>query len=130
MSDRLRITLALPSPLLSPNGRPHPMARARAVKRYRTAAWAEAIRSDHRHAGWREATLQATFWLPDSRRRDAGNLQGSLKAAIDGIVDAGVLEDDEWLVELPPIRLIDRDNPRVEIEVWPGGEFPHLLSGP
>ena|SRR3990167_3202428 len=37
---------------------------------------------------------QVTFFVPDRRRRDTDNLMTSLKAAWDGIVDAGILKDD------------------------------------
>lgn len=35
-----------------------------------------------------------TWWVTDSRRRDSGALAPLLKATIDGLVDAGVWEDD------------------------------------
>ena len=37
----------------------------------------------------------AEYRPPDRRRRDADNIMASVKAAIDGIVIAGVIPDDE-----------------------------------
>lgn len=41
------------------------------------------------------AHILGEFRPPDRRRRDVANLYPSFKAAIDGLVDAGVLEDDD-----------------------------------
>jgi Holliday junction resolvase RusA-like endonuclease len=45
---------------------------------------------------WEKVRLAITFFLPDRRRRDPGNLVGSegLKGLIDGFVDAGIITDD------------------------------------
>lgn len=52
------------------------------------------------------AHIIGQFCPPDRRRRDVGNLYPSFKAAIDGLVDAGVLpdDDDEHLIG-PDMRL-------------------------
>jgi hypothetical protein len=46
--------------------------------------------------------LSITFYLPDRRRRDPGNLVGSeaVKALVDGLVDAGWIVDDNTNVIL------------------------------
>lgn len=41
------------------------------------------------------AHILAVYEPPDRRKRDAGNLYPSFKACIDGMVDAGVLPDDD-----------------------------------
>lgn len=38
--------------------------------------------------------IRAIYKAPDNRRRDVSNLFPSVKAAVDGLVDAGVLQDD------------------------------------
>ena len=38
--------------------------------------------------------IRVIYYAPDNRRRDTTNLFPSVKAAVDGIVDAGVLKDD------------------------------------
>lgn len=44
------------------------------------------------------AVVHYLFELPDKRRRDAANLIHSCKAAIDGVVDSGLIPDDCWNV--------------------------------
>lgn len=68
-------------------------------------------------SGWRSATAQAVFYWPDKRRRDIRNAEYALKAAYDGIVDAGLIPDDsaEHLTHLPTRFEVDRKCPRVEI---------------
>ncbi|MHC4302285.1 MAG: hypothetical protein ACYS7Y_33920, partial [Planctomycetota bacterium] len=53
------------------------------------------------------------------RTRDPDNANASLKAAYDGIVDAGLVKDDDWytMKRLPPIQKIDYDCPRVELKI-------------
>lgn len=43
----------------------------------------------------RQCTITALLAFPDNRRRDAANYYPSIKAAIDGLVVAGVLADDD-----------------------------------
>ena len=50
----------------------------------------------------RAATLEATFFVKTHRRRDPDNLLASLKPLVDGLVDAGVLVDDDRLTFAPP----------------------------
>lgn len=38
--------------------------------------------------------IRAVYYAPDNRRRDTSNIFPTVKAVIDGIVDAGVLPDD------------------------------------
>ncbi|MBN2582551.1 MAG: RusA family crossover junction endodeoxyribonuclease [Planctomycetes bacterium] len=110
----LVFVLPLPPRELSPNARPHHMAKARAVRKYRLWAWAEA-RSQNVRPGWAEAKAQATFHFTSNRRRDRDNLLASLKPAFDGLVDAGVLADDSGLTHLPVRIELDANEPRVEI---------------
>jgi hypothetical protein len=44
------------------------------------------------------AVVHYQFELPDNKRRDAANLVHACKAAIDGIVDSGLIPDDCWQV--------------------------------
>jgi len=113
---RIIITLPLPPRELSPNARSHWAVKAAATRRYRQWAWAEAVAT----AGgtgdrWPQATAKATFFFRQRRRRDRDNLLASLKAAFDGLADAGIISDDSGLTHLPVNIDIDRDNPRVEI---------------
>lgn len=94
------VTLAIPTcDLLTSNqARVHWATRARRVKNIRASAQAAARMVSK---PWFEGmpcsapvTAEVEVTWPDRRRRDAHNLQPTIKAAIDGIVDAGLLADD------------------------------------
>lgn len=54
-------------------------------------------------------------FMPDARRRDLDNL---LKASLDGLTLAGIWQDDSQIKKLTIEHCgIDRDNPRLEVEV-------------
>ena len=113
------VELSLPPKELAPNGRYHWAAKARATKSYRESArLAGLVALGGRTAPrWRQATERALFFHPTSRRRDPDNLLASLKAAFDGLVDAGIIADDAGLTHLPPRQERDSDNPRVWISI-------------
>jgi len=120
MKHRITITLPLPNTHLQPNSRPHWRTKAAAVKAYRSdakhaalAAWIEA--GGRANEPWPEATVTATFFWPTRRRRDKDNALASLKAALDGLFDAGVIADDEHLTPLPVEFGHDALDPRVEL---------------
>lgn len=114
----MTITLPLPPRELHPNSRPHWRTKAKHTKAYRHASWA-ACPFD-RHARWKEATVQATFYFKDARRRDRDGMLSSLKAAFDGLADAGLIADDSGLTHLPVIVKVDKLNPRVELHIVEG----------
>ncbi|WP_309382026.1 hypothetical protein [Cerasicoccus frondis] len=119
------IVLPLPPACLSPNNPPGSrggrMKKAAAVKKYRRQA-KEATAALEIEGGWELATVKATFYHKQKRRRDDVNHLAMLKPAYDGIVDAGLLVDDDsdHLKTLPPIFEIDRRCPRVELLVTYG----------
>lgn len=86
--------VALPAgmKLLNANDRTHWRTRARITKALREAAEESAL--DAQIPPLNRATIQAVLHPHDKRRRDAHNWYPSFKAAIDGVVDAGVLPDD------------------------------------
>ena len=110
-------------------GKPQPKQRPRRsskgvwytpapTKRYESSvAYRAALAARNQH--WRKTSDQvvmrvAIFW-PDKRRRDADNL---LKSVQDGISKSGVIWDDDCQC-LPQVVCIevDRENPRVEVEM-------------
>lgn len=115
----LRVTLPLPPARLSANRTGSSrVARAREVYAYRTdAGWKFAgagtvrVRLD-------SAAVRALFFYPTNRRRDPDNALSSLKPAWDGMQDAGIIENDSSLTHLPAVLGIDKENPRVELEVF------------
>jgi crossover junction endodeoxyribonuclease RusA len=90
----------------------------KAVKRARTEAWAAAQVAMYEadvKGGWKDATCEVHWFARDARRRDKDNCLASLKAVFDGLVDAGLLRDDNALTHLPLVILVDAKNPRVEL---------------
>lgn len=87
------LVLTLPRTLLlTTNQRVHHMVRAERTREIRQranlAARPKRVHMDRAH-------LTVGIGWPDKRRRDAHNLIPTLKAAIDGIVAAGWLPDDD-----------------------------------
>lgn len=123
ISEQVTIILPLPAKVLQPNctigtigGR---FMKAAAIKRYRQLA-KEAIEAECIETRpWREVSVQAMFFFGTNRRRDQDNAMGSLKAAYDGIVDAGLVIDDDYehMKRKPPIFQIDHNFPRVELTI-------------
>jgi hypothetical protein len=92
------------------------MARYAASKKYRRMA-REAAEAERIESGpWEKATVQATFFHVQKRRRDDVNHLAMLKSAYDGIVEAGLLADDdsEHLMTLPAAFKINHVS-RVEL---------------
>lgn len=118
------ITLPLPHADLSPNARVHRMRLARRKKKARFDGGIAAVAAIN-EAGWRAAprwvavTVECHWFFRERRRRDSDNLTASLKAAMDGLTDAGVWLDDSGVTPLPPVIAYDAADPRVEIVVRP-----------
>lgn len=129
----LTVTLPLPPRELSPNftvgSRGGRMGKAAKIKKYRHCAYTMAQSAIGRKMAprWEAATAQATFYVKDKRRRDADNALASLKAAFDGLKDAGVVADDSGITHLPVRFVVDRANPRVEIRLE-GGERSRAMA--
>lgn len=98
----LRVVLPWPTAALSPNARSHRLALA--GHRRRARQMAALLATDAlRRAGiapprWRRATVIVRPYAPTRHRRDPDNVLASLKGSIDGVVDAGVLADDDQLL--------------------------------
>lgn len=91
-------------PRLTANDRPHWAKRASVTRTWRTLAWAEAKRA--RIPALDRARIVIEWMPPDRRRRDPANAAPMGKAAVDGIVDAGVLPDDSaQYLDGPDFRL-------------------------
>ena len=116
MEDRVVITLPLPDRKLSPNARVHWATKARAVKFAKERAFYAAKAAGVGGQSWPAATMKATFFFKLSRNRDRDNLAAMLKSVIDGIVAAGLLENDCYLIPLP-IEIVNKQKTeRVEME--------------
>ena len=120
MPDVLTVVVGVPSRTLSVNSRCHWGVKARATKRARVEAWAAtqvAMYEANEKGGWKEATAEVHIYYRQNRKRDKDNCLASLKATFDGIVDAGLLKDDNAITHLPLVILVDAKNPRVEIHL-------------
>lgn len=77
--------------ILNANQRLHWSKRAAMTKLLRVEASLHA----HGLAPMQRAHLTVAVGWPDKRRRDAMNLHPTIKACVDGFVDAGLLSDDD-----------------------------------
>jgi len=123
VQESVTIILPLPAKVLQPNctvatigGR---FAKASATKRYRRLACdaveAEGIES----MPWQKVLVKADFFYATNRRRDQDNAMGSLKAAYDGLRDAGLVVDDDYehMKRESPTFSIDKQHPRVVLTI-------------
>ena len=79
--------------LLTANQRGHWRRRAERTATLRWAARHAAVTTGAQPMNRARCTV-LIHW-PDRRRRDAHNITPTIKAAIDGVVDAGLLPDDD-----------------------------------
>ena len=123
MNESALIILGLPPRILSPNAHHATIggqfAKASATKKYRRLAKEATEEERIESAPWRKAVVTPIYYHARKGRRDDDNFVGSLKAAYDGIVDAGLLPDDdsEHMTKMPPKFRIDKKHPRVEITI-------------
>lgn len=99
----LKVPLVNEKPPLSANQRLHWRAKAD-----RTATVRESVAWRAKQAGVRpqmHVIVQLHYAPQDRRRRDPSNLMATQKAAVDGLVDAGVVPDDTplFVTELMPV---------------------------
>lgn len=127
MSESLTITLPLPGRVLSPNYRPASrggaIGRAVAAKRYKSLA-ADAVNAQRLETiPWPAASLTIAFYHPQKRRRDPDNALASLKAAIDGLVVAGLVPDDSAeYISIESVTFHAGQPARVEIQATKQGD--------
>ena len=98
----ITIRLDWPPRELSPNFRAkHWSIPARAKREYRKACWADARKAkDFSTTYPLTGPLEAhvTFLTNTEQRMDLDNLIASLKAGLDGVADAGVIDNDKDIV--------------------------------
>ena len=91
----IAIMLPMPATCLWPNRMGHWAKRSKAKKSQRSAACALAL--PHRPRSRQpiaSGIIEFAFHWPDKRRRDMDNALAAMKSAIDGLKDAGIIEDD------------------------------------
>ena len=122
-SESVIVILPLPAKVLQPNctigsigGR---MMKASASKRYRRLA-CEAVQDEQiESAPWSVVGVKATFYFKNKIPRDQDNAVASIKAAYDGIVDSGLVSNDDYahMKREMPEFFVDKENPRVTLEI-------------
>lgn len=116
----LTITLGIPPKSLSPNARTYWAAKSKSTARYRLEAKLVTINEMNRNnitEPFQRLTITPVFYHTVNRRRDGDNSVASLKAAFDGIADAGLVSNDSFIRHKPVEFRIDKDRPRVELRV-------------
>jgi Holliday junction resolvase RusA-like endonuclease len=117
------LTITIPHPPLPcrPNSRTHWRKKAQAVKAYRIQAFAYAnavlAAYGHKPPRWDKARVRVVWRCTKRIYPDPDNIIASLKAAFDGLADAGVVSDDKGLWPERPIVETGRHWPEVEITV-------------
>jgi hypothetical protein len=120
MNESVVIVLPLPARILSPNcpagTRGGRFARAAAAKKYKRTAYFATLDAA-REMSFEKANVLAKFYHKTKRRRDDVNHLAMLKSAYDGVVQAGLLPDDdrEHLRTVGAEFYVDTKNPRVEL---------------
>ena len=112
------LTLPLPPPALHAHAKGGWHGKSGPTKKYRMDAYL--LASGRKYVTrFERARLSIAFFWPNFIRRDTLNAVHSIKPAIDGIVDAGWIMDDDWQhMEIGSINsAVDRENPRVELTI-------------
>ena len=94
MTGKRIVTIDIPAPcdFLNSNQRIHRMAQAKLTKTWRAAAANAAADIAPLNP---PVHITAHIWKPRGGRYDPNNLWPTIKAAVDGLVDAGLLTDDD-----------------------------------
>lgn len=97
----LELTIPAPCDWINANHRTHWAEKARRTKAWRAAAYYAAAQVPRRQRTFtKPVRITCTAHKTRGGRFDVANLYGTFKAAIDGLVDAGVVPDDsnEWVI--------------------------------
>ncbi|AJT42397.1 hypothetical protein [Psychromicrobium lacuslunae] len=111
------VTLTIPKAdeWLNSNDRRHHMARWRIGRTWREAAKVYAIKAKLPHL--QKARITATIHRARSNRSDALNFAPTIKPIIDGLIDYGLLPDDDDKHLLVDVRGGVAGTPRVELVI-------------
>lgn len=124
----MKVDFLIPRDLiLTSNQRLHPQVKAKKTKALRTLAMSEA----EGLRGLQPCRVIAWLGFPDRRRRDPNNWWPTIKALMDGLVDAGVWpDDDHTIIQGPDHRIlnytIERGHVYVNLEIMPAETSHHV----
>ena len=114
------VTIILPHPpaAVRPNARVHWARKAQAVKAYRTQS---KVYTMQQLAGqkpmWKKARVLITWEAIHSMAPDPDNIVASMKAAFDGMQDAGVVVNDRGIWPERPVIVKNRPWPQVVLTI-------------
>lgn len=111
----MKITIkTLPPTINKYIGRSNIHEYQRDKKRYHNAVIMSTIGMNPRYESCK---MKVTYYFKDKRRRDPGNYE---KMLLDGLVEANIIKDDNYDVikEFTTIGDYDKDNPRVEVDIY------------
>lgn len=118
------IVLPLPPKALDPNARPSRWGKIRAKSKYRKQvaeagiAWIIDRYGCLAKPNFRQERVRLVYQFGRrAKRRDPDNLIAWAKAAIDGLVDAGIFADDSQLTYDPPTQTTGVDLPSLIVEI-------------
>lgn len=106
-------TFEPPVRLISANERLHFHVKARLTQAWRSLACACAYARPH----YDHAHITVSIRFPTNHRRDVGNYYPTAKAIVDGLVDAGVLDDDDDSRVIGPDLRRERPNGPLRVTV-------------
>ena len=115
----MRIELGhLPAPELNPNKRLHHMQLYAAKRGAKDEAMALVLEQGRPSVPYEKAHITITWVAKGKRRRDPDNLFASMKAYIDGLVEAELIADDSAMHVSYTLRYEqgDKDNSVMEVE--------------
>lgn len=117
--NSVSITLPIPPTCLNPNTTGHWSKKSAARAAQRAAAF-NYTTCQFRGPGpkWARARVTLRWFAKDEPRiPDFDNAVASIKGALDGMTDAGVLVNDRGIEGIEVWRVVDKANPRVEVIV-------------
>ena len=124
-TDCVTLKLTLPAKILMANSgqNKHWAKKAAEIKRVKrdTALICMAAMSGVTYpCPWQRAVALETYVWTSNAVRDERNATTSTKAIWDGIVDSGLLIDDDTkhLRHIPPIFKVDKTDPHLLIQIW------------
>ena len=114
----MRIELGhLPDSDLSPNKRLHHMQLYRVKRDAKFESAARVLEQGRPATPYKRAHITITWIAKDKRRRDPDNLFASCKSYVDGLVTAGLIEDDSAMHVSYTLRYERGDKNNTVIEV-------------
>jgi crossover junction endodeoxyribonuclease RusA len=115
----IKIKLPWPDKLLSPNARCHWAVKSKCTKQHRALACIAARQQCGSRPNWKSAFYSLTCTLaPKQRQPDEQNLIAHLKAYVDGIEDAGIIQNDRGLRIGGPVDFIRGEKSEIEFVIW------------